>query len=304
MGSDYEFGPDTDAIRRWLSQRDTYRSDPGRHRGEADPQQEATRASDPPSSRAATPAPPAPPPPRPTAATDVGRSILEALGDVTPPTADEATTATPTGVDARLDALITPPAAPDAPGPTATEQSEAEVDEVPPAAPAAAADREPSGMSTDQVFEARSTARRIMGVILLLTLGGAVVAGYLAYQDPSTGTYGIAATLAVLTLAVWAVRASTTSTQVQVKRGVLEVRRGGGLEVADLSNPFTPIAILGAPERRNWRVLVERVDRPLIEIDASMVDPILFTGLLLRLRPELWDAPVDDVRFSAAGRRS
>jgi hypothetical protein len=138
-----------------------------------------------------------------------------------------------------------------------------------------------------------------MGFVLLAVVAATGVAGYFAATEPSTLSFGLAGTLAVLTLVVWAVRASTTTTRVQVRRGVLEVRRGGGLEIADLANPYTPILILGVPERRNWRVLVERVDRPLIEIDASMVEPYAFTGLLLRIRPDLWDAAVDEARADA-----
>ncbi|GAA3827785.1 hypothetical protein [Nocardioides panacisoli] len=293
MGRDDEFGPDTDAIRRWLSQRETYRADPGRHRGEA-------RASDLPSATAAPPPPPAPP--AQSSGPDgreVGRSVLEALGSVTPPPAAPTPTAPSTAAEARLEALISPPVAA---GPTEQTAPAARPEPAAPAAQetpgrhAAAPPAPSSGTSTDLDFKPRTRARTAMGLLLLAVLVGTAAAAYYAVQQPSTLSYGLLGTLGVLTLVVWAVRASTTTTRVQVRRGVLEVRRGGGLEIADLANPYTPILILGVPERRNWRVLVERVDRPLIEIDASMVEPYAFTGLLLRIRPDLWDAAVDEAR--------
>jgi hypothetical protein len=295
MGRDDEFGPDTDAIRRWLSQRETYRSDAGRHRGEARP------ADALPASTAAPASPTRPQRPSGPDGREVGRSVLEALGTASP-APEPAPSTSATAAEARLEALISPPAAA---GPT---EQTAPAARSQPAAPAA---REstgrhaapppvpPSGTSTDLDFKPRTRARTAMGFVLLAVVAATGVAGYFAATEPSTLSFGLAGTLAVLTLVVWAVRASTTTTRVQVRRGVLEVRRGGGLEIADLANPYTPILILGVPERRNWRVLVERVDRPLIEIDASMVEPYAFTGLLLRIRPDLWDAAVDEARADA-----
>lgn len=315
MGSNDEFGPDTDAIRRWLAQRDTYRSDAGRHRGDA-----PTRTATPewaertaPAAPAAQAAPPAAPPqpPRPAGpdARDAGRSVLEALGAVEPPPAPARPTEPSrpaTAAEARLDALITPPASPTdsqpevepEAGPEAAEEP-APRHKAPAAKPLPPRDDSTAGTSTDQDFTPRSRAHAVLSVLLLLTLLATAGAAYFAATQPSVGTYGIAGTLGVLLLVVWAVRSSTTATSVRVRRGVLEIRRGGGLEVADLANPYTPIAILGVPEKRSWRVLIERVDRPLLEIDASMVEPYAFTGLLLRLRPDLWDAAVDDARIQA-----
>ena len=294
MGRDDEFGPDTDAIRRWLSQRETYRSDPGRHRGES-------RASDVAPAAAAAPVPPPPTRPSGPDGREVGRSVLEALGSVAPPPEPPAPTAPATAAEARLEALMSPPAvaSPAEPTPAAGEPA-AEAARVSTGRHAAPPPQVPSsGTSTDLDFKPRTRARTAMGFLLLAVAAGAAAAVYFAVQQPSNLSYGLAGTLAVLTLVVWAVRASTTTTRVRVRHGVLEVRRGGGLEMADLANPYTPILILGVPERRNWRVLVERVDRPLIEIDASMVEPYAFTGLLLRIRPDLWDAAVDEARADA-----
>lgn len=283
MGSDMEFGPDTENIRRWLEKRQTYKSDGGKHRGDAG-DQEAVFVSAPatPARRAASPdssavgravleaigsdVPPAPPAPRQASGHDAGRSVLEALGTVAPR-----------------------PAPDPAPRPVAEEAPEP----APAASPAAAVRREPmppiesSGRSTDVTFAPRNGIRRAMSFALFGVLLATATAGLYAYREPSLGTYGVAATCGVLLLAVWAVRAGATTTDVRIFRGQLEISRGGGLEVVDLSNPYTPVAMLGVPGRRGWLVLVERPDRPLLEVDDSLVDPHRFMDALLRLRPDL-----------------
>lgn len=282
MGSDMEFGPDTESIRRWLEKRQTYKGDGGRHRG-AEADQEAVFVTAPAPRRAAGPDTRAagrsvleaigtdtPRQPRPErGGHDAGRSVLETLGTISPRSPAEAAPAPP----------------PEAEEPVAAERATSPAAAVPPAeAPLAS-----SGRSTDVTFAPRHGIRRAMSFALFGVLLAAATAGFYAYRDPSLATYGVAVTCGVLVLAVWAVRAGATTTDVRIYRGQLEVRRGGGLEVADLSNPYTPIAVLGAPGRRGWLVLVERPGRPVLEVDASLVDPDQFMDSLLRLRPDLRD---------------
>lgn len=286
MGSDMEFGPDTENIRRWLEKRQTYKGEGGKHRA-TDADHEAVfvtasgsgRATGPagrasgPDSRAASRSvlealgsdvPPAPSsPPEPPAERDAGRAVLEALGTISPRPAPE-------------------------PGPEPVAEAVAEE----PRTPSPTASEEPlasSGRSTDVTFPPRHGIRRAMSFALFGVLLAAATAGFYAYREPSLATYGIAATCGVLVLAVWAVRAGATTSHVRIYRGQLEIRRGGGLEVADLANPYTPVAVLGVPGRRGWLVLVERPDRPVLEVDASLVDPARFMDSLLRLRPDVRD---------------
>lgn len=276
MGSDMEFGPDTESIRRWLEKRETYKGDGGRHRG-VEAGQEAVFVTA--------------PAPRRAAGTDsraAGRSVLEALGSDAP--AEPVDRRAPGGHDAgrsvleTLGAISPRPAAEPAPRreplPAAASAPEAPVETAPLAS---------SGRSTDVTFAPRHGIRRAMSFALFGVLLAAAAAGFYAYRDRSPATYGVAATCGVLVLAVWAVRAGATTTHVRISRGQLEIRRGGGLEVADLANPYTPIAVLGVPGRRGWMVLVERPDRPVLEVDASVVDPARFMDSLLRLRPDLRD---------------
>lgn len=250
MGSDDEFGPDTETIRAWLAKRATYTGDArviGSPRGGtalADRTDRAVVADVP-----TTPA-------DPIDERDIGRSILDALEASSPGTSR---TREPAPTASRTDEGHRP--APRQPSPGQT--------------------------GTNADFPARAGARRVMTLILLACVAATGVTAYLAGTERTPATIGIAAILGFLTLVVWAVYASSTTTRLSVRRGQLHVRRGGTTELVDIGNPYTPLAMVGEPGERRWTVLVERPGQPLLVITRSMVDPALFTEVLYRLRPEL-----------------
>lgn len=251
-----DFGPDTDAIRRWLAKRATYADQVG------DPVAGGKHRMDPPSTVD----------PRSLSVPDAreaGRDVLEALVAPEPPAQSDATAVTPP-----------PPAERPRPDPAY-------------AATAAAAHeehREAASRSTNMVFEPRRAAQRTITAVLLLAAAATAGAAYLGYRDRSTLAVGLAVLAGILTMVVWAVRASMPATELAVIRGQLEIIRGGRFEIVDLANPFTPILVEGSPGRRGWRVLVERPDQPLLVLDRSLVDPAAFMTVLHRVRPDLRSA--------------
>ncbi|MBS4752785.1 hypothetical protein KG112_08190 [Nocardioides sp. zg-ZUI104] len=337
MGSDDEFGPDTEAIRAWLNKRASYAKDArvigGGHRSAPRP----TSSDRPERSSAETVTPPT----LPVGAvdgTDVGRSVLAALGhdeqaDPGPvqPGQVDSTTAGRSVVDALRDTSPTPD--PPAPAPPAPAQApaprerarrerssrapQARTSTPPPsrytASTASTSPAAPGGRGappqarvgsgsrwtepdehrysedagTDADFPARGRARLVLSLILLATLAGTAVAGYVAYQDRTVAAIGLAGTLGFLSLVVWAVRTGCTTTKLTLRRGQLSIERGGHTEVVDIANPYHAVAIVGEPGHRRWTVLIERAGQPLIVISSAMVDPYWFTGLLYRIRPEL-----------------
>ncbi|WP_435770196.1 hypothetical protein [Nocardioides sp. SYSU DS0651] len=380
MGSNDEFGPDTESIRAWLAKRATYADDVrivGTPRGSVAAPEPPSEPSPepspepPPEPSAAAPADPSPPAPsarsedmtsdhgaaaqtptavrprhaagprhaapRPAAgpdSVDAGRSVLAALGVEAPAT--PAAEPPPAGADAAkavLDALHADPVAQptDRPRPAAAPRTAPETAHstwqprprpTPPAAAppvARPADVPPATVqvgrwtepvdnltaqqaTTDADFPPRSGVRRALSLILLLALAATAGASYLAWEDRSVATIGMAVTLAVLTLVVWAARAGCTTTSLSIRRGQLTVRRGGQTDVVDLASQHTPIAIVGEPGQRRWRVLVERHGLPLVVISPGMVDPHWFTTALYRVRPDLRPAaqrPVADEETDA-----
>lgn len=273
MSTHDEFGPDTDAIRRWLEKRATYaedRSDPGRHRAE-----EAPTITPPPSAttgaRAATPAPTVDPLPATAPRPDVNALSRDVVGAVEPET---------------------PAAQPRVPPSPAMPRKRYAEDHEP-------ADLDASlealgRASTNYVFKPRTGVRWIITAILLLALLGTAGAAYLAYRDPAPLTIGLGVVMLVLTLVVWGARATSAPIELAVVRGQLETLHDGRFDVINLSSPFTPVAVVGEPGKRGWKVYIERPDRPLLVLTKAVVDPHQFTKVLYRVRPDLDPTHVEE----------
>ncbi|UMG91070.1 hypothetical protein [Nocardioides sp. TF02-7] len=208
-----------------------------------------------------------------------GRDVLEALVTPEPARPEEPAEAAPDpGTDAERRTPPTPPAPP-TPRPTPSYGAAAAV--------AHAERQEATSRSTNMVFEPRRWMHRTVTAVFLVGVAATAGAAYVAYRDRTTLALGLAVLAGVLTLVVWAVRASTPVTELAVIRGQLEVIRAGRFEIIDLASPFTPILVEGTPGRRGWRVLIERPEQPLLVLDRSLVDPQAFTAVLHRVRPDL-----------------
>jgi hypothetical protein len=156
----------------------------------------------------------------------------------------------------------------------------------PPAPPAAAAPRGPEvGPSLNVDFDPRLRARRLVGLLLLVSLAATGLAAWLAYDDPRPITLGAAGTLLALTLLLYAVRAGSAPTYLAIRSGQLEVRRGKTLEKFDLTSQFTRIEVVGTPGRPGWKVLFGRFGRDPLVITSSLVDAKQFSAELERYRP-------------------
>ena len=167
-----------------------------------------------------------------------------------------------------------PPATPVRTAPT--------VHPVPPATRPASA----VGLSTNVDFTPRTRARRVVGWLLLVAALALVPAGFLAADDPTTLTLGVAGTLLVLVLLLWAIRAASPVAHLRVRVGQLEVVRGGDRFVLDLAGASsTPIEVVGTPGERRWKVLFMRAGMDPFVVDGSMVDAREFMDVLRRYRP-------------------
>ena len=257
-----DFGADTDAIRRWLAKRATYADDIG------DPVRGGKHRVDPPGTvdprRLTVPS-----------SRDAGQHVLDALVEPAPPIAT------------RWPASYKPAAKSSATEPEAAQTEEAKALPDSPARPGMRAGRPRSpyastpeheeelktSRSTNQVFKPRRGVQTTMTLLLLACLAVTGAAAYLAYDEKTNASYGALAICALVTLLIWAVRASTSVTEMAVIRGQLEMIRNGKFEVIDLASPYTPVLVEGTPGKRGWKVLIERHDEPLLVLDASMVDP-------------------------------
>lgn len=270
-----DFGADTDAIRRWLAKRATYAEelgDPvrgGKHRvdlpGTVDPRQLTV-----PSAR------------------EAGQQVLDALVEPAPPVATRwpepyqpaAKAPAAPSDDTPADPAKAFPTPPPRPGATPGGQS-------PYASTPEHEEELTASRSTNQVFKPKKGVRAGVTIVFLAVAAVTVFAGYLAYEDRTTASYGVLVLFALLALLIWGVRASMAVTEMAVIHGQLELIRNGRFEVVDLASPYTPVLVEGRPGKRGWKVFIERHDEPLLVIDASMVDPHRFTTVLHRVRPDL-----------------
>ena len=129
-------------------------------------------------------------------------------------------------------------------------------------------------------FKPRGNGRRIVGLLTLVGLVATVYLGWRAYEDGSTVAIGIAATVGVLTVVLWAAWAASPVSHLHVHGGILEVQRAGRSERFDLTSHYTIIRTEGKPRSNRWRVLIERPANTPFVIDRTMVDPKAFTRVL------------------------
>ncbi|RHW23530.1 hypothetical protein D0Z08_29390 [Nocardioides immobilis] len=275
-----DFGADTDAIRKWLEKRATYADEVG------DPVRGGKHRVDPPGTvdprRLSVPN-----------TRDAGQDVLDALVAPEPPVAAKWPTpyqpAVKEPVDPAADGATAPadkgfPTPPPRTGTTPGTRSPYA------STPEREGELTASG-STNAVFKPRSGYLYAITAVLIVVALLTVAAGYRLSQERTTVNYGLVALLALLTLVVFGVRASTSVTELAVIRGQLEMIRNGRFEVIDLASPYTPVLVEGRPGQRSWRVLIERHDQPLLVLDRSIVDPEEFTAVLHRLRPDLRPQP-------------
>ena len=129
-------------------------------------------------------------------------------------------------------------------------------------------------------FKPRSGGKRVLALMLLVSLVGTGYAVWLAYEERSSTSYGIAATVAALTIVFWAAWASSTTSHLHVPGGVLEARRAGRTERFDLTSHYTKIQVQGSPRSGRWKVLIDRPQNTPFVIDRTMVDPKAFMQVL------------------------
>jgi hypothetical protein len=136
---------------------------------------------------------------------------------------------------------------------------------------AAAAPASPVPYEID--FRPRAGARTVVGLLVLAGLAATGLACWRAYQDRTTVSVGIAATVGLLTGILWAVRAGSSVSRLRLVGSRLELVRDGTRLVFDLADPHTAVEVVGTPGRRGWKVVFPRRNMSPVVVDASMVDP-------------------------------
>ena len=142
------------------------------------------------------------------------------------------------------------------------------------------------GPPVDVDFPPRRGTRRVLTVAVLLMALATAGAAWQVREDPDPESLTLLASLGVLTLFTWAVRAGSTQTTLSVRGGQLHVQTGSRRTTFDLGSSHTPIEVIGRPGRRGWKVVFGRGTMRPFTVDAGLVDPVEFMRVLRRYRPE------------------
>jgi hypothetical protein len=135
-------------------------------------------------------------------------------------------------------------------------------------------------------FAPKRSARRLLTLWLLGGLGASAYLVRAAIEFQDTMSIGVAAIVVVATAMVWAIRAGSSMTRLEVHQGQLQVLQQGSRYVFDLPSQFTAVEVHGRPGRRGWKVVFPRRGMAPFVVDASMVDPDDFMRVLRFYRPE------------------
>ena len=139
----------------------------------------------------------------------------------------------------------------------------------------------------DVEFARRDGTQRLAGGLLLASLAGTAVAGWVAWDTESNTAAGVSAIGLLLTVGLWFLRAASVPPRVRIVGGVLQVEAHGDRHTWDLTNPYVRLAVRGRVGRPGWQVLLLRPEQQPYVVDASVVNPREFMGYLRSYRPEL-----------------
>ena len=145
----------------------------------------------------------------------------------------------------------------------------------------------PDAMPAVTEFARRQGSQRIAGLLLSATFVSVSIAGYLAWHERSTASIGIAGTLFLLMLVIWASRASSSPPAMKVNSGHLTVTGPEGIRHFDLASEYTKVRVRGRAGRPGWQVVLEPRDQQPFTITGAMVDARAFQSVLRYYRPEV-----------------
>jgi len=118
----------------------------------------------------------------------------------------------------------------------------------------------------------RAKPRMLAGGVLLASLAG--VLGFLALTIITQAIGAIAglAACAIIAVIFRGALMGEGVTTVDLKGPVLRVRRGGVLDVVNLSDAMHRVELVGSPDQPTWRLLMETVDGRVLELGPHQVD--------------------------------
>jgi len=118
----------------------------------------------------------------------------------------------------------------------------------------------------------KARPRMVAGTLLVVALLGVLVSLALTIVTQSTGAIATLAGCAFVAVIFRGALMGTGITTVDLKGSVLRIRKGGQLDIVNLSDPVHVVELSGTPDQPTWRLRLEAVDGRVVELGPQQVD--------------------------------
>lgn len=118
----------------------------------------------------------------------------------------------------------------------------------------------------------KARPRIVAGTFLVLALLGVLVSLVLTIVTQSVGAIVALAACAFVAVIFRGALMGSGITTVDLKGSVMRVRKGGQLDIFNLSDPVHVVDLIGTPDQPTWRLRLEAVDGRVIELGPQQVD--------------------------------
>jgi len=118
-----------------------------------------------------------------------------------------------------------------------------------------------------------SPGRRVLGLLLLVSLAATVGLGMIAAETRSNDNLVNVIIAAMVTTALWATLATSKPMEVALQGPLLTVRHNGTQETFNLTNPFQRVEIRGALGSPTWTLVIGRENGTEVAIGSRTVPP-------------------------------
>ena len=118
----------------------------------------------------------------------------------------------------------------------------------------------------------KARPRVVAGTFLVVALLGALVSLVLTIVTQSVGAIVALAACAFVAVVFRGALMGSGITTVDLKGSVMRIRKGGQLDIINLSDPVHVVDLIGTPDQASWRLRLEAVDGRVVELGPQQVD--------------------------------
>jgi hypothetical protein len=118
----------------------------------------------------------------------------------------------------------------------------------------------------------KARPRIVAGTVLVLALLGVLASLVVTIVTQSVGAIVALAACAFVAVIFRGALMGSGITTVDLKGSVMRIRRGGQLDIINLTDPVHIVDLIGTPDQSTWRLRLEAVDGRVVELGPQQVD--------------------------------